>query len=98
MPRFVARLQIEVRSTVTADPGPPAAPWKLEAFDNTPDSELGVPLFVTARYRASRDVNATDALDAMGKLQTFANANVPALIPAGGRLVCVRGEVKEWPT
>lgn len=99
MPRFLARVQLEVRSIDATDPsGSVPAAWKLEKFDNHADQDLGTPLVVTARYRAGRDVTATDAVDAMSKVQTFVTNNTAALIPAGGRIARLRYEVEEWPT
>lgn len=97
MPRFLCRLRVEVRGGPDADPAAPAAPFKLESSDRTAVEGLG-PLVVVAKYAAARDVNATDATDATGKVQVFANNNVPALVPPGGRVARVEIEASEWPT
>jgi molybdopterin biosynthesis enzyme len=107
MARFLARLSVEVRGGSGATPPEPAAPFKLAKFNNedadglaaTDPVRLG-PLVVVAQYTASRDVTGTDALDAIAKVMTFANlpANVPALVPPGGRIAELTVKVREWPT
>jgi hypothetical protein len=97
VPRFLCRLHVEVRGGVGAEPAPPAAPFKLAKFDNADPDGLG-PLLVVAQYTAARDVNGTDAMDALGKVLTFATNNVPALVPAGGRVYELKVECREWPT
>lgn len=97
MPRFLCRLRVEVRGGSGAQPPAPPAPFKLTRFNNEAPDELG-PLVVEAEYAAARDVTATDAVDANSKVAVFATANVPALVPAGGRVAAVHVAVVEWPT
>lgn len=97
MPRFLARLQIEVRGGDGTQPAPPPAPFKLAGFNAEKAEGLDVPFIVQATYTASRDVNATDGLDAHGKAASFAASNAPGLVPAGGRVAGVKVTVEEWP-
>jgi len=95
--RFLCRLRIDVRGGDGAAPAAPAQPFRLDAFNSDPAPGLAVPLIVEARYTAARDIVATDALDALVKVTTFANQTVPSLVPSGGRVSLMHADVTEWP-
>jgi hypothetical protein len=98
MPRFFCQLTVKIRGGDGSQPAVPPAPFSLTAFNNTSAKGLSVPYEVIAEYAASRDVTATDGLDAMTKVGTFANNQAPGLVPVNGRVAEVHVAVAEWPT